>query len=91
MCQKLWSVTILKNMFRFEPVISGRQGVSLFESGQFPSSLVGDIVHRTLQARQMATPLIRIFETACRTCQEICSDRTSKRETPCPLSKISVY
>ena len=61
--EKTIITAILKNMFRFEPVISGRQRVSLFESGQFPSSLVGGIMHRTLQDRETATPLIRW--TAC--------------------------
>jgi len=58
-------IAILKNMFRFEPVISSMQGVSLFESGQLLSSLVGGINDRTLQARQTATLPIR-WERGCK-------------------------
>jgi len=47
-------------MFRFEPFIRSCAGVSLFESGQFPSPLVGGIMHGTLQARHTATPPIRL-------------------------------
>jgi hypothetical protein len=36
------------------------QGASLFESGQSPSSLVGGIMHRTLQDRHTATSPIRL-------------------------------
>ena len=56
------SIAILKNTFRlvfgacrehgqFTAVFLRRQGVSLFVSGQFPCSLVGGIMHRTLQTR----------------------------------------
>jgi len=41
----------------FAVVFLSRQGASLFESGQSPSSLLGGIMHGTLSARHTATPL----------------------------------
>jgi hypothetical protein len=66
----------------------------LFESGQFPSSLVGGNTYGTLQSRHTAAPLTRLVgglymdqgsaEERCRhdTCQEISGDVTSTRDTP---------
>jgi len=51
---------VVKNIFRFEPLIRGCSGVSLFESGQFPSLLVGGIMHGMLQPRHTATPPMRL-------------------------------
>jgi hypothetical protein len=36
---------VVKNMFVLEPIVRAGQGLSLFELGQFPSPLVGGIMH----------------------------------------------